>query len=361
MVLRESNYTEIGVNTDWLSSRLRRFAFRRSDTAVAPSRGVAEQMKRRYRLPYERIAVIYNPVDLEQIGRLSAESPDQDFRWQGFRVVTCGKLVRQKNTALLIRALALVRSRPPGWSLTVLGDGPEETAMRELATELDVVPGVLSTDCPHSPREILDGGKYGWLVPNEDAEALAGRMWEPDRETHVVFAGRISPEKNIGTLIKAAETICRRQVPVRLTIVGDGKLQESYQRDCEKNNRHFVSFAGYVPNTKLIETRFLGADVFVLPSFEEQGAKVLTEARACSVPLIASRVGGTPALVKDGINGILFDPHSVDELVEKIMLVRENYALRERIVRNGYAFAKNHTLDAGIETIIRLVAQYFDR
>ena len=218
LVLRESNYAQIGINTNWLKFRMRRFAFGRSDAAVALSRGVAEEMERHYRLPAERITVIYNPVDLAQIGRLSSESPEEILGNGAFHVVTCGRLVRQKNIGLLIKALVLSRDRSIEWSLYILGDGPEETALKQLAVKLGVdgavkflgfqknpysymaradlfvLPSlwegfghvlveamasgtpVLATDCPHGPREILGDGRYGWLVPNDDCRALAGKI-----------------------------------------------------------------------------------------------------------------------------------------------------------------------------------------
>jgi len=197
------------------------------------------------------------------------------------------------------------------------------------------------------------------ILRRQMPDLVRPREWPPDHVMHVVFAGRVSPEKNIGTLIRAVEMLHHNNFPVRLTIIGDGKLLKTYREESELNDWRFISFAGYIPNTELLETRFLGADVFILPSLEEQGAKVLSETRACSIPLIASRVGGTPALVNDGINGILFNPHSSAELAQKIMMVREDFSLRKKIVCNGYDFAKRHTLDSGIEKIIRLVSRFY--
>ncbi len=238
LVLRETNYARIGVNTTWLKYQMRRFAYGRSHAAVALSQGVADEMCTHYKLPGRKIAVIYNPIDLEQIRKLSSLDITNTFDRNRFNIVTCGRLVQQKNTGLLIKALALSRENSKEWGLYILGDGPEEAALKQLAAKLGVhgavkflgfqenpysymaradlfvLPSlwegfghvlveamasgtpVLATDCPHGPRETLGDGRYGWLVPNDDCRALAGKIEYL--------------EKNRDELVRMRETALRR-------------------------------------------------------------------------------------------------------------------------------------------------------
>ena len=166
-----------------------------------------------------RITVIYNgvvgPEFLASAG-LPAANP---LAANGERplILGMGRLVPQKDFATLIRAFAELVADTPG-QLVILGEGPLRTDLERLAADLNVAdrvvfPGfaadapawlaradlfvlssafegfgsviaealavgtpVVSTDCPHGPSEILNGGLYGKLVPPGDAPAMAAAM-----------------------------------------------------------------------------------------------------------------------------------------------------------------------------------------
>ena len=190
-----------------------------ADGIVAVSHGVADDLARTLRLPRSRITTIYNPIfrseiDIEALARpahawLAPNAPPV--------LLGIGKLKPQKDFACLIRAFARVRATRPV-RLILLGDGPQRESLLALARTLGVadavaLPGfvanpfaylgraaafvlssaweglanvviealacgcpVVSTDCPSGPAEILDGGKYGRLVPVGDDAALANAI-----------------------------------------------------------------------------------------------------------------------------------------------------------------------------------------
>jgi len=74
---------------------------------------------------------------------------------------------------------------------------------------------------------------------------------------------------------------------------------------------------------------YLLGDVFVAPSQKAEGMPmVLLEASACGLPLIATRLGGIPEVVRAGTNGLLLDsPHDPEELAEKILALLRDPAL----------------------------------
>jgi glycosyltransferase involved in cell wall biosynthesis len=96
-----------------------------------------------------------------------------------------------------------------------------------------------------------------------------------------------------------------------------------------------------MPARTHIETLALisGASLFVLPSRCEGLARVLVEAMAAGLPLIGSRIGGTPTLVRDGENGFVFEPNNVDDLEAKLRLLLADGELRRRMGDQGFAFA----------------------
>lgn len=204
-------------------ARLRRLAFRSllpiADQIVCVSRGVAEDVAATTRVLRERIHVIYNPMLFDHIHAKAAEAIEHPFFTPASPPVFLGvgRLTAQKDFANLIRAFAIVRARMPA-RLIILGTGdllgPLQQLARMLAVQNDVcfagfvanpyaymarsaalvissrfeglstvlIEGlasgtrIVSTDCPSGPREILEDGKLGALVPVGDPVALAKGM-----------------------------------------------------------------------------------------------------------------------------------------------------------------------------------------
>jgi len=223
VVLRQSNVVAIPGDPDYGGvrprprDRLLRWLYPRADAVIANSAGVADNLYRLTDLPRERVRTILGGVDLATLRRkATAPSPHPWLDAPGRPVLlTVGRLVAKKDQVTLLRALATLRRTRDVRLLLVGPDGdarPEvEAAIAELGLADSVVltghsdnpyaymaradafvlssvsegmPNVLlealacgcpvvSTDCPSGPRELLDGGRYGRLVPMQDPEALA--------------------------------------------------------------------------------------------------------------------------------------------------------------------------------------------
>lgn len=181
----------------------------------------------------------------------------------------------------------------------------------------------------------------------------------PSEPFHVVFAGRLSPEKNLQRLIRSIDHLSGSGNPIYCTIVGSGRLRNKLEKTVERLGAP-IDFAGQIPNDELISSRFLGADLLALPSLEERQGKVLLEAMACSVPVVASRVGGIPTVLDHGVNGLLCDPYDEADIALKISRVMRNASLRERLVENGYEYAQSHSLDKETTKLMSHVLDYYD-
>jgi glycosyltransferase involved in cell wall biosynthesis len=131
---------------------------------------------------------------------------------------------------------------------------------------------------------------------------------------HVLFAGRLSPEKGIEELIAATEGM-------NLVVAGDGPL------------RHLVPDAlGFVPHEEL-ERLYDRAAVVVLPSHREGLPLCVLEAMVHGRPVVATRVGGIPELVEDGVTGFLVEPGDVPGLRAALERLLADPKLRRRLGR----------------------------
>ena len=128
---------------------------------------------------------------------------------------------------------------------------------------------------------------------------------------------RLSPEKNHACLLVACAHLVDRHVDFRLNIVGDGPLRESLEDQCkELNLEKYVFFAGARND---IPAAMNELDLFVLPSLTEGISLTLLEAMSCELPVVATKVGGTPEVVVDGKTGFLVPSNDPVQLAEVII------------------------------------------
>ena len=142
-----------------------------------------------------------------------------------------------------------------------------------------------------------------------------------DRDDAIVIGtvGRLSSEKGHIYLLKAFQLVLKEMENLELIVVGDGTLKEylvRFSQDGEFYDK--VIFTGLrrdVP--KLLNAM----DIFVLPSLTEGLPNALLEAMCSGLPVVASKVGGVPEVVDDGINGFLVEPKDTEALADAILRV----------------------------------------
>jgi glycosyltransferase involved in cell wall biosynthesis len=98
-------------------------------------------------------------------------------------------------------------------------------------------------------------------------------------------------------------------------------------------------------------------DLFILPSNKEGIGGILLDAMDRALPLIASRVGGLPEIVRDGDNGLLIDPRSPDQLEQAILRLYQNPDLRRSMGARGREFSRDFTADAMAARYLELYRQ----
>ena len=190
-----------------------------ADAIVAVSTGVLDDLRRLLPSAQDKISLIYNPVLTPDLSTLAQEPLSHPWFQPKERaiVLAAGRLTHEKDHSTLVQAFARVRQKIPA-RLVILGEGAERANLLKQAHTLGVaedfdLPGfdpnpfkymarsdvfvlssryeglpnvliqamacgcpVVSTNCPSGPEDILDGGKYGELVPVGDVEAIASAI-----------------------------------------------------------------------------------------------------------------------------------------------------------------------------------------
>lgn len=220
VVISERNYPDAYLQTErlsWLKRLLLKLLYAKADCIVSVSEAIRANLIESYDLPFFRIKTIFNPLAIEEI-QVFAE---QEIRHSFFSenetlvVITAGRLAEQKRFDRLLYAFAAVSRSHANARLIILGKGPLEGFLKELAVRLKIdsfvafagfqanpyawmrradifvlssdfegFPNVLaeamacgtavvSTDCRSGPSEIITNRINGILVPTNDADALA--------------------------------------------------------------------------------------------------------------------------------------------------------------------------------------------
>jgi glycosyltransferase involved in cell wall biosynthesis len=162
------------------------------------------------------------------------------------------------------------------------------------------------------------------------AEAKA-RLGTPPGRLVVGAVGRLSAEKGFDRLIRAFDRLLAAGLDAELWVAGDGDQRPDLQALIDTlrlGDR--VRLLGYRADTMSL---YQAMDVFALSSLREGLPNVVLEAMALEVPVIATRIAGVPRLIRDGENGLLAAPGSVDELADGLARLLTDPALRHRICR----------------------------
>ena len=131
-------------------------------------------------------------------------------------------------------------------------------------------------------------------------------------ENQIIYAGRLSKEKGIDTLLDVAE---RLPPKYNLLIVGIGPSEEKIRNVVNsKTNVHYLGYQSKEDTISLIR----GSDLLVQPSIMEGISSTLLEAMGCGTCIIASNVGGNAEILDNDKTGILIEPNNAEKLLDKI-------------------------------------------
>ena len=115
-----------------------------------------------------------------------------------------------------------------------------------------------------------------------------------------------------------------------------------------------IEWLGYIPYGENMFTVLRSSDIMVLPTLSEGTPRVLVEARASGLPVIATNVGGIPTSITNGYDGLLVPPKSPAAISAAIGKIVEDPVLRKTLSHNGYATVSKFTVEAFVEQTVDL-------
>jgi glycosyltransferase involved in cell wall biosynthesis len=207
------------------------------------------------------------------------------------------------------------------------------------------------------PSEFLRSIVVTWGIPPERVRVLPNPTPPlpelPARETLrgvlavdgplLVFAGRLTPAKALDVAFAAVA-----QTGATLLVAGDGELRAELEAAAGPR----IRFLGAQPRERVLEL-LAAADAVLLSSSWENFPHVLVEALAAGTPAIATRVGGVPEIVEDGVNGLLVPPGDPEALAAAIRRFFEDADLRGRLRTNAAPSAERFAPDAVFDELAR--------
>ncbi len=177
-------------------------------------------------------------------------------------------------------------------------------------------------------------------------------------EKTIVYVGGLYRLKGVQFLIEAFKNLHEDFPEYKLVIVGDGPHKqelENLAKKLKKKDSEAIEFTG---RKELFEVKDVmkSCTVFVLPSLSEGLGRVLIEAAMLGKPIIGSNTDGIPDLIKDGVNGYLFEPGNVKELEQKIRKIIGKEEQAKKMGNSGKEYmAKTFSTEKYFNSLIKMV------
>ena len=187
------------------------------------------------------------------------------------------------------------------------------------------------------------------------------RKFESKKNVNVLHIGRLTGVKNQKLIIQVISKLNNASDVVwNLKILGEGPLRSSLQKQIDSlGQSKNITLVGQVDRDKSFWNYFDESDIFLMASKSEGTPKVVLEAMARSVPVVAPNVGGIPYLVDNNTRGLLYNEGDLKEFYKAILHIKNNKTERMKMIENAFDFSKNSTVEKSTIFMLDEVAKYF--
>ena len=164
---------------------------------------------------------------------------------------------------------------------------------------------------------VIYNGSFDYFTPHNAPESPV-----------FIALSRLVKDKGIGELIEAFNSL--KAPAAELWLLGDGNDRQTFESQAKNNPR--VKFLGQQKNP---HTFLSQASVFVHPTYHEGFSLALVEASMMELPIIATRVGGNPEIIKGGVTGLLVEPKNTADLSKAMQQLIDDPKLAQKLAQNA--------------------------
>lgn len=194
---------------------------------------------------------------------------------------------------------------------------------------------------------------YGIKITNN---FLLENEYDDNSKFNIIFIGRLVKNKGVQVLINAFRRL--NKPDIRLYVIGNGGYKDELMQLAGQDKR--IIFPGFIPNEKL-GWYYKLASVTVVPSlYQEPFGIVAIESLAAGTPVIGSRTGGIPEIIKEGYNGYLFTPGNSFELMDILEHLMENPAELETLKKNSFESARKFNIETHVDELEKIYAKSYN-
>jgi glycosyltransferase involved in cell wall biosynthesis len=169
------------------------------------------------------------------------------------------------------------------------------------------------------------------------------------RNDLIGYVGRLSEEKGILNFVKSIPLLLKQKPFLNILIIGDGDLKNNVKNYLSNNSlENNVKLVGWSSNEDL--PKYLNLlKLLVIPSYTEGLPNVMLEAMACGTPVLATKVGAIPDIIKDEETGFLIENNSPECIAENIIRALEFPNLENIVTKSQKLVENNFTYEKAVE------------
>ena len=249
-------------------------------------------------------------------------------------------LARQIMTAHPTDRVPTIVTTLHGTDITLVGSDPSYTETVAFCIDQSDAVTAVSESLRADTCRMLGITRDIAVIPNFlDGDRFARRPMPPraDSRPRIAHISNFRPVKRAEAVVDVFARV-RAAGPATLVLVGDGPdLPLAQQRLRALGLDGDVEYAG--ERLDIVDV-LSQTDVFLLPSATESFGLAALEAMACDVPVVASKVGGLPEVIDDGVSGFLHPPDDLDGMADSILRLLADRALHARITAAGRRVAR---------------------
>ena len=208
-------------------------------------------------------------------------------------------------------------------------------------------------------------GRTAFYLPN----AVNLKVFHPAMEKHiseenimksckVLYLGWLGKTKGSFDLLNAAAAIHSQGMGMSFDLVGGplvpDELEQLREQILASKMEDYVRLHSLTYGKEKVDL-LQNADIFVYPSYFEGMPMAVLEAMACGLPIVATRVGGLPDLIQDGVNGILVEPREPEQLASALCKLATDHELRASMGKASFQLAtEQYDIEQHVTKLIRI-------